>query len=256
LVLPFKGDLRRDVKAVSIEVSVVVPVMNEEDNVRSLAEEIVTALEGERFEVIFVDDFSRDGTVDILKAAQQDFAPLRCLKHDRNCGQSSAVRSGVLAAQGDLVCVLDGDGQNDPADLPALLAAFRDATASANLGMVGGVRQGRKDTAFKRFASKVANAVRQRLLRDECPDSGCGLKVFSRERYLLLPYFDHMHRFMAALMLRHGYAVSYVPVNHRARMHGQSKYGVFDRLWVSFSDLRGVMWLRKRCQLPGNVDEI
>ena len=240
----------------SVEISVVVPVMNEEDNVLSLVEEIVSALQGEPFEVIFVDDFSSDKTVEILQAAQADFATLRCLAHDRNCGQSSAVRTGVLHAKGSLVAVLDGDGQNDPADIPALLAAFRHGDAPANLAMVGGERQGRKDSGWKKLASKIGNGIRQRLLRDESRDSGCGLKVISRASYLKLPYFDHMHRFMAALMLREGYAVSYVPVNHRARVHGTSKYGVLDRLWVSLSDIRGVMWLRKRCRLPRDVREI
>lgn len=232
-----------------------VPVMNEEDNVTSLLAEIVAALKGERFEVLFVDDCSSDGTVPALQGAKGETPELRVLQHRQNCGQSSAIRTGVLRASGELVIVLDGDGQNDPADIPALLEAFRHDDRPANLAMVGGVRQGRKDTAFKKFASRVGNRVRQGLLKDRSQDAGCGLKIFRRSSFLQLPYFDHMHRFMAALMIREGFEVYFIPVNHRARVHGTSKYGVLDRLLVSLSDILGVIWLRRRCRLPADVDE-
>jgi glycosyltransferase involved in cell wall biosynthesis len=241
---------------VTIDVSVVVPVMNEQDNVRTLLSEIVDALQGEFFEVLFVDDCSSDQTVAILTSAKAEVSELRVLQHKQNCGQSSGVRTGVLHAAGDTLVVLDGDGQNDPADIPALLAAYRRADQPKNLAMVGGVRQGRKDTEFKKFASRVGNKIRQSLLKDRSVDAGCGLKVFSKASFLRLPYFDHMHRFMAALMLREGFEVDFVPVNHRPRMHGTSKYGVFDRLLVSLSDMLGIIWLKRRCRLPSQVDEV
>lgn len=242
--------------SLEVEISVVVPVMNEEDNVRPLAEEIVAGMAGEAFELLFVDDCSADRTVQVLQELAREIPQLRPLKHDTNCGQSSAVRTGVLHAKGGIVGVLDGDGQNDPADFPALLKALRDPSAPDNLMMVGGERQKRKDTPWKRFASKAGNGIRRKMLRDKGRDAGCGIKVFHREAFLRLPYFDHMHRYMAALMLREGFEVHFVPVNHRPRTAGSSKYGVLDRLWVSISDVMGVMWLRRRARLPQKVDEI
>ncbi len=239
----------------SIDVSVVVPVMNEEGNIGPLIRETVAALEGESFEVVVVDDASTDGTWDLLDTAGTEFPMLRCLKHDVNCGQSSSIRTGILAARGDIIAVMDGDGQNDPADFPALLAAYRDPSAPGTLRFVQGHRQKRKDTVSKKIASKVGNTIRQWLIRDGAPDTGCGIKVFSREVFLSLPYFDHMHRFMAALILREGYAVEFVPVNHRARVHGRSKYGNFGRALVSIGDLAGVMWLQRRGRLPRPVIE-
>lgn len=239
----------------AIDISVVVPVMNEAGNIIPLIRETVAALQGESFEVLVVDDASTDGTWDLLGTAGAEFPMLRCLKHDVNCGQSSSIRTGILAARGGIIAVMDGDGQNDPADFPALLAAYRDPSAPKDLRFVQGHRQKRKDTLAKRLASKVGNAIRQGLIRDGAPDTGCGIKVFSREVFLRLPCFDHMHRYMAALILREGFAVHFVPVNHRSRIHGQSKYGNLDRALVSIRDLMGVMWLQRRGRRPGSVVE-
>lgn len=239
----------------SIEISVVVPVMNEEENIIPLIRETVAALQGESFEILVVDDLSTDGTWDLLVRAKAEFPMLRCLKHDVNCGQSSSIRTGVLVAHGEIVAVMDGDGQNDPADFPALLAAYRSPSAHEALRFVQGHRQKRKDTISKKIASKLGNNIRQWLIRDGAPDTGCGIKVFSREVFLRLPYFDHMHRYMAALILREGYRVDFVPVNHRSRLHGQSKYGNLGRALVSVRDLMGVMWLQRRGRMPGPVVE-
>lgn len=240
------------------ELSVVVPVMNEVDNAVPLLNEICSALRGKvAFEVIFVDDASKDATVASLKAAQANAPELRVLKHVKNSGQSRAVRSGVLAARGTLVATLDGDGQNDPADIPNLLAMWRTASAGDKpLGLVAGQRRKRQDNFMKRLASRVGNGVRQWLLEDNTRDTGCGLKLFSREAFLRLPYFDHLHRFMPALMLREGFRIAHVDVNHRPRSHGVSKYGTIDRLIVSLSDLRGVRWLRRRARNPERVEEV
>lgn len=240
----------------AVDVSVVVPVLDEEDNVVPLLEEIVEALGGEAFEVLFVDDASTDATWQRLTQAKANHSTLRCLRHNLNCGQSSAVRTGVHYAQGDLIVVLDGDGQNDPADIPNLLRQMRDADAGERLGMVAGERRRRRDSFLKRLASRVGNMLRRGLVGDKASDAGCGLKVFHRQIFLELPYFDHMHRFMSALMLRHGYRVKYVKVNHRHRQFGTSKYGVIDRLLVSVADIQGIRWLSRRCRLPDNVDEI
>lgn len=239
----------------TIEVSVVVPVMNEEDNILPLLDETVTSLKDENLEVIFVDDCSTDKTHELLVEAKAKYPMLRILRHNNNCGQSSSIRTGILAAHGEVVAVMDGDGQNDPADFPALLAAYRDPGAPENLRMVQGHRQKRQDTSNKKLASRLGNGIRQKLIRDRAPDAGCGIKVFSREIFLRLPYFDHMHRYMAALFLREGCEVHFVPVSHRARAHGTSKYGILDRLWVSISDIFGVMWLQRRGRLPTSVDE-
>ena len=240
------------------ELSVVVPVMNEVENAVPLLTEICAALRGKvAFEVLFVDDASKDATVASLKAAQASTPELRVLKHAKNSGQSRAVRSGVLAARGTLIATLDGDGQNDPADIPNLLSVWRREQAGAPvLGLVAGQRRKRQDNFMKRLASRVGNGVRQWLLQDNTRDTGCGLKLFSREAFLRLPYFDHLHRFMPALMLREGYRIAHVDVNHRPRSHGVSKYGTLDRLLVSLADLRGVRWLRRRSRQPERVDEI
>lgn len=241
-----------------VELSVVVPVMNEVENAVPLLNEICAALRGKAaFEVIFVDDASKDATVASLKAAQATTPELRVLKHVKNSGQSRAVRSGVLAARGTLIATLDGDGQNDPADIPNLLTAWRAASAGDTpLGLVAGQRRKRQDNFMKRMASRVGNGVRQWLLQDNTRDTGCGLKLFSREAFLRLPYFDHIHRFMPALMLREGFRITHVDVNHRPRSHGVSKYGTIDRLIVSLSDLRGVRWLRRRSRNPERVEEV
>ncbi|MEZ5961789.1 MAG: glycosyltransferase family 2 protein [Hyphomonadaceae bacterium] len=242
--------------AESIEFSVVVPVMNEEGNAANLAREIAAVLDGRSYEMIFVDDASRDDTRAELAALKAELPALRLLGHRKNSGQSRAVRSGVLAARAPIIGTLDGDGQNDPADLPKLLAKMTSPEAAPNLGMVAGNRTKRQDNWSKRAASQIANSIRRAALKDNAIDSGSGVKVFKREAFLRLPYFDHMHRFMAALMLREGYAVEFLPVNHRQRSAGRSKYTNLGRLAANMTDLGGVMWLRSRARLPGGTDEL
>ena len=242
--------------AESIEFSVVVPVMNEEGNAANLAREIASVLDGRSYEMIFVDDASRDDTRAELAALTAELPALRVLGHRKNAGQSRAVRSGVLAARAPVIGTLDGDGQNDPADLPKLLAKITRPEAPPNLGMVAGNRTKRQDNWSKRAASQIANSIRRAALKDNAIDSGSGVKVFKREAFLRLPYFDHMHRVMAALMLREGYAVEFLPVNHRQRSAGRSKYTNLGRLAANMTDLWGVMWLRSRARLPEGTDEL
>ena len=234
--------------------SVVVPVHNEEDNVAPLIEEIVAALRGKAtFEIFYVDDASRDATPDKLRHALDYYPELRVLRHASQSGQSTAVRSGVKAARGSWIATLDGDGQNDPADIPKLLAA-RDAS-NADTRLYAGWRVERKDSGSKRWASRFANAIRAWLLEDATPDTGCGIKLFERDAFLDLPYFDHMHRYLPALMQRAGWRTVSVPVNHRARTAGVSKYNNLRRAWVGISDLRGVAWLIRRSKRTA-VDEV
>jgi dolichol-phosphate mannosyltransferase len=235
--------------------SVVVPVHNERDNVASLLREIAAALGplGLEWEALFVDDDSRDDTLAVLRALRAGEPRLRVLHHVRQSGQSTAVRTGVKAARGGWIATLDGDGQNDPADIPKLLAA-RDA-GDAQVKLYAGWRVNRKDSGSKRWASKIANAIRSRLLQDETPDTGCGLKLFERAVFLDLPYFDHMHRYLPALVKRAGWRAVSVPVNHRERTAGQSKYGNLGRAWVGLRDLRGVAWLIQRSKLTA-VEEL
>lgn len=240
----------------TVEFSVVVPVHDEAGNAAVLAREIATALDGRSYEIIFVDDASRDDTRAELAALRGELPMLRLVGHRANAGQSRAVRTGVIAAKAAIVGTLDGDGQNDPADLPKLLARLSRADAPANLGMVAGKRAKRQDSWSKRIASRVANIVRKSLLKDGADDSGSGVKVFKREAFLRLPYFDHMHRYMPALMLREGYAVEFVAVNHRHRGAGRSKYTNLGRLAANMTDLFGVMWLRSRARLPQGADEL
>jgi len=239
----------------AIEISVVVPVKDEAGNVVPLAREIAAALEGERYEMIFVDDGSGDATAAELLSLRGQM-PLRVLKHGKNLGQSRALRTGVRAAKAPIVVTLDGDGQNDPGDIPKLIAAFRAAAANPDFAMVAGERAKREDSWKKRIASNYANRLRRWLLSDEAKDSGCGLKAFRREAFLALPYFDHMHRYLIALMLREGYEVSFMPVNHRPRGAGRSKYGVWDRALAGLLDLMGVMWLKRRFRGPDTPKEL
>ncbi|HEX5279054.1 MAG TPA: glycosyltransferase family 2 protein [Micropepsaceae bacterium] len=227
------------------EISVVVPVKDETGNVAPLAREIAAAMAGEDYELVFVDDGSTDATVAELLLLKPGL-PIRVLAHGRNLGQSRALRSGIHAARGTIIVTLDGDGQNDPADIPAMIAAFRAQAYDPAFAMVAGQRRKRQDKWSKRAASRFANRVRRRLLKDQATDTGCGLKLFRRESYLALPYFDHMHRYLIALMLREGCRVGFLTVNHRPRQTGRSKYGVFDRLAVGITDLAGVMWLNRR----------
>jgi glycosyltransferase involved in cell wall biosynthesis len=242
--------------AESIEFSVVVPVRDEAGNAAALAREIAQVLEGRSYEMIFVDDASRDDTRAELAALKMELPALRLIGHRKNSGQSRAVRTGVIAARAPVVGTLDGDGQNDPADLPRLLARLTRPDAPADLGMVAGKRGKRQDSWSKRMASRIANGIRKAALKDGADDSGSGVKVFKREAFLRVPYFDHMHRFMPALMLREGYAVEFLEVNHRHRGAGRSKYTNLGRLAANMTDLFGVMWLRSRSRLPGGTDEL
>ncbi|MCY7353710.1 MAG: glycosyltransferase family 2 protein [Lysobacter sp.] len=228
-----------------VQISVVVPVFNEQDNVAPLIEEIVAALRGKvEFEIVYVDDQSRDATHDALQRLKAATPELRVLRHVSQSGQSTALRNGIKAARGAWIATLDGDGQNDPADIPKLIAA-RDA-ASPQTRLIAGWRVDRQDSGSKRWASKWANAIRARMLRDDTPDTGCGTKLFERDAFLDLPYFDHMHRYLPALMQRAGWQTISVPVNHRARSTGVSKYNNLNRALVGISDLRGVGWLIRR----------
>ena len=237
----------------SPEISVVVPVFNEEGAAPGLAREIATSFAGRNVEIVFVDDASGDTTRARLKALQAEIPALRVLAHARNAGQSRAIRTGVLAARAPIVVMLDGDGQNDPADAPSLAAAL--AAGPPRLALVGGERVERRDTAAKRWASRLANGVRRRMLDDHAADTGCGLKAFRRDAFLALPYFDHMHRYLPALMLREGYEVEFRPVGHRPRTTGASKYTNLGRLAAALSDLAGVIWLRSRARAPGEISE-
>ena len=234
-----------------MELSVVIPVLNEAGNIEPLLAEVVAALQGKfDYEIVYVDDASDDATPDELASARRRHPQLRVVTHRRTCGQSTALRSGVIAARGDWIATLDGDGQNDPADIPKLLEVARQAAATGQTVLVAGYRKRRQDSNVKRVSSRVANAVRSRLLGDATPDTGCGLKVFARADFLTLPYFDHMHRFLPALMQRAGGSVTSVEVNHRHRQRGASKYGTLDRLAVGVVDLLGVMWLQRRARIP------
>ncbi|MET0295651.1 MAG: glycosyltransferase family 2 protein [Phenylobacterium sp.] len=236
------------------EISVVVPVFDEEGAAPALAREIAAAFAGRSYEMVFVDDASRDATRQVLTALKAELPALRVLGHAQNSGQSRAIRTGVLGALGEIVVTLDGDGQNDPADGPELADALR--AGGPRLAMVGGERVKRQDSQAKRIASKIGNGVRKSLLKDNANDTGCGLKAFRREAFLQLPYFDHIHRYLPALMLREGYEIAFRPVRHRHRQTGRSKYTNFGRLVVSLSDLAGVVWLRRRARLPGRIDEL
>ncbi|MDX9997196.1 MAG: glycosyltransferase [Phenylobacterium sp.] len=236
------------------EISVVVPVFDEEGAAAGLAREIAAAFAGADYEMIFVDDASRDRTREVLTGLKAEIPQLRVLAHRANSGQSRAIRTGVLGARGDIIVTLDGDGQNDPADAPRLVAALK--AGPPTLAMVGGERVKRQDSQAKKVASKIGNGVRKALLKDQANDTGCGLKAFRREVFLRLPYFDHIHRYLPALMLREGYEVAFQPVNHRHRETGRSKYTNLGRLVASLSDLFGVVWLRSRARLPGAIDEL
>ena len=236
------------------QLSVVVPVHNEEDNVAPLVDEIVTALRGRiDFEIVYVDDTSKDATLQRLRDLQATVPELRVIRHVSNAGQSTAVRNGVKAARAPWIATLDGDGQNDPADIPKLLAQ-REASP-AGVKLFAGWRVHRQDSGSKRWASKFANALRSRLLRDATPDTGCGIKLFERDAFLDLPYFDHMHRYLPALMQRAGWKTVSVPVNHRHRTAGVSKYNNLNRALVGIRDLRGVAWLIVRSRRTG-VEEL
>lgn len=232
-----------------MDLSVVIPVHNEEESIGNLINEIVAALsEKYQYEIVVVDDGSTDQTLDTLLEIKQELTVLRVIKHLKNSGQSTAVRTGVQYAKSSWIATLDGDGQNDPADIPNLYNELVNQDLDPWL-VVAGYRKKRKDTWLKRMSSKYANGIRDKLLRDGTPDTGCGLKVFSRDSFLALPYFDHMHRYIPALFQRQGGRVVSIKVNHRHRMLGTSKYGFHNRLWVGIVDILGVRWLQNRARL-------
>jgi len=232
-----------------------VPVRNEADNIAPLIAEIAAALDGRwNYEIIYVNDGSTDETAERLKAAMGERKNLRQLRHAVSTGQSAAVRSGVRAARGAVIATLDGDGQNNPAFLPALISAIEQG--GERTGLAAGQRVGRKDTGFKKMQSRIANAVRSAILNDGTRDTGCGLKAFRREVFLALPYFDGLHRFLPALVRREGYDIVYVDVIDRPRHAGVSNYGFFDRLWIGIMDLAGVWWLIRRKKPTPEVTEV
>ena len=235
-------------------VSVIVPVRNEAENIAPLVAEIAAALAGRSFEVIYVNDGSTDGTEAELARLKAQHSWLRQVRHARSCGQSAALRTGLWAARGPVIATLDGDGQNDPAFLPQLIAKLKQG--APQLGLVAGQRVGRKATAFKRFQSRFANVVRGAILRDGTRDSGCGLKAFPRDLGLALPYFDGLHRFLPALIRREGRDIGYVDVVDRPRAHGVSNYGFWDRLWIGIVDLCGVWWLIRRKKRVPEISEV
>jgi dolichol-phosphate mannosyltransferase len=241
-------------KVAAPAVSVVVPVRNEAGNVTPLIAEIAAALAGRAFEIVYVNDGSTDGTEAELIALMRERPYLRQIKHKVSCGQSSAVRSGVAASRAPVCVTLDGDGQNDPKFLPALIDAL--AQGGAGVGLAAGQRLGRKATGFKKLQSRIANGVRGAILRDGTRDSGCGLKAFRRDAFLALPYFDGLHRFLPALIRRDGFDVVYVDVVDRERRHGVSNYGMWDRLWVGILDLAGVWWLLRRKKRVPQISEV
>jgi dolichol-phosphate mannosyltransferase len=237
-----------------MDLSIVIPVRNEAGNIVPLVAEIAAALDGKaEYEIVYVDDGSTDATAAELTRQQASHPQLRVVRHAASCGQSAAIRSGVKAARAAWIATLDGDGQNDPADIPALWQIARAAPAAPPL-LIAGHRARRQDSWTKRRSSRIANAVRRAMLHDDTPDTGCGLKLFPRALYLDLPFFDHQHRFLPALVLREGGIVRSLPVNHRPRERGASKYGTWDRLWVGIADLFGMMWLRRRQSVPALID--
>jgi len=236
-------------------ISVVVPVRNEEANIAPLVAEIAAALEGQwPFEIVYVNDGSSDGTEAELRRLMALYPWLRRVRHKQSCGQSAAVRTGVAAARAPIVVTLDGDGQNDPSFLPAMIRALE--AGAPRVGLVAGQRVGRKATGFKKLQSRIANAVRNAVLRDGTRDTGCGLKAFRRDMFLGLPYFDGLHRFLPALVRRDGYDIGYVDVRDRPRHSGVSNYGFWDRLWIGILDLAGVWWLiRRKKRVPEIMED-
>ena len=233
-----------------MDISIVIPVYNEEESIGELINEITQALASKyKHEIIVVDDGSVDKTVGVLSKIKQELPTLRIIKHLQNSGQSTAIRTGVQYAKSTWIATLDGDGQNDPADIPNLYNELINNQDADPWLVVAGYRKKRKDTWLKRISSKYANGIRDKLLRDGTPDTGCGLKVFSRDSFLALPYFDHMHRYIPALFQRQGGKMVSIEVNHRHRTQGMSKYGFHNRLWVGIVDILGVRWLQNRARL-------
>lgn len=237
------------------DLSVVIPAQNEEENIRMLIDEVRQSLDGVlNYELIYVNDGSTDSTLDILEQYRAGFSLLKIISHEKSAGQSTAVRTGIKHAISPVIATLDGDGQNDPADIPALFEALNQH-AGTGVVLVNGYRKKRRDTFVKRMSSRLANGIRSWLLDDDTPDTGCGLKVFNRAAYLEIPFFDHLHRFLPAMMINGGGKVMSVEVNHRERQLGSSHYGFFDRLWVGIFDLMGVIWLKSRTTHPIVAEE-
>jgi len=237
-------------------VSVVVPMLDEQGGAQPLIDEIAKNLAHLDFEIIVVDDCSRDGTAKELETAAGRVPQLRVFRHAASAGQSRAIRTGVIAARAPIIVTLDGDGQNDPSDIGGLIEILRRDDAPPLLAMVAGERRIRRDAAAKKTASRIANAIRRRILKDGAVDTGCGLKAFYRDAFLRLPYFDHCHRYLPALMRREGFEVEFQPVNHRPRAHGASKYTNFGRLRVALADLQGMVWLNSRARSPVEISAL
>jgi len=235
-------------------ISVVVPVRNEAGNVAPLVAEIAAALQSRAFEIVYVNDGSSDATEQELRDLMRQWPWLRQIRHGQSCGQSAAVRTGVTMARAPVVVTIDGDGQNDPAFIPALVAALE--AGAPGIGLIAGQRLGRKATGFKKLQSRIANGVRSAVLRDGTRDTGCGLKAFRRDLFLSLPYFDGLHRFLPALVRREGFDIGYVDVVDRQRRHGASNYGFWDRLWIGILDLAGVWWLIRRNKRVPKSEEV
>lgn len=237
-----------------MKLSVVIPCRNEAENLAFLLDEVDKAMEGRDYEVLVVDDGSSDDTPKVLEKRMHEGKPLRHIRHDRSAGQSAAVRSGVFAASGDIVITIDGDGQNNPAYLPKLADAL--IAAGPEFGLAAGQRLKRTDTKLKQFSSKLANKLRQAILKDNTRDSGCGLKAIRTELFRQLPFFDGWHRYLPALVLREGYKTTHIDVVDRQRVHGHSNYGILDRGLRGILDLYGVWWLRRRRKVVPKVTEI
>ncbi len=235
-------------------ISVVVPVRNEAGNIAPLVAEIAAALQGRAFEIVCVNDGSRDATEQELRDAMRRQRWLRQIRHEISCGQSAAVRTGVAMARAPIVATIDGDGQNDPVFIPALIAALE--AGAPRIGLVAGQRTGRKASGFKKLQSRIANGVRGVVLKDGTRDTGCGLKAFRRDLFLSLPYFDGLHRFLPALVRREGFDIGYIDVVDRPRRHGASNYGFWDRLWIGILDLAGVWWLIRRKKRVPKPEEV
>lgn len=232
-----------------MDLTLVIPVFNEVECINPLLDEIGVCFGAESgYEIIVVDDGSIDGTAAVLQAARQSHPGIRILHHRECYGQSAAIASGVKAAGTQWIATLDGDGQNDPADILKLYRVMDESPDDVH--MVAGYRRQRVDGWLKRMTSRIANSVRAAVLHDDSPDSACGLKVFARTTFLGLPQFDHMHRFLPALVQRQGGKVLNIEVNNRRRLRGQSKYGIHNRLWVGLVDMLGVRWLQRRGKQP------
>lgn len=238
-------------------ISLVIPALNEAENIEPLVTEIMAvAIPANIAEIIYVNDGSTDNTLDTLKNLRTRYPLVRILNHNARSGQSAAMMTGARAAKGDLIVTLDGDGQNDPADIPLLYNLYLQKSAHQNLGMVAGQRRKRNDSLGKRLSSRIANKVRAFLLNDGVRDTGCSLKLIRRDVYVRLPYFAHMHRYLPALVKREGFDIALVDVNHRPRLRGVSKYNLWNRLWVGIVDLFGVMWLQSRAKIPAKIEEV